>query len=298
MRSKPLITVIVPTHDHASTLDYALGSVIDQTVNEFDVVVIGDGVGDDTRAVMHEFESDRRVRFMDRPKSPSRAEEVRHQVIERSRAPFVAYLGDDDLMLPDHLETMVGLLEHADFTHPAPLYVLPDGRLQAHPIDLSSGACRQWQLNPIYNAVSLSGVVHRRDTYLTLPHGWRIAPAGRWSDDYMWEQWFRVPWCRFVTGTRLTVIKLESGARRGTPPAERRVEIAEWKTRSEAPGFDTELVGLVSDAWRRWAIQARLDLAGFEVRLAAQATTLERVQAELARAKSAGSEGGSSPEPV
>jgi hypothetical protein len=58
------------------------------------------------------------------------------------------------------------------------------------------------------------------------------------------------------------------------------------------------LVGLVSDAWRRWAIQARLDLAGFEVRLAAQATTLERVQAELARAKSAGSEGGSSPEPV
>jgi glycosyltransferase involved in cell wall biosynthesis len=283
--------VIVPTHDHASTLDIALMSVLDQTVRSLEVVVIGDGVGNDTRSVLRPFLSDGRVRFIDRPKSPSRAEETRHGAIEGSRARFVAYLGDDDLMLADHLETMVALLEQADFAHPSPLMVLPDGTLSAHPIDLGRPEWRRWQLRPENNAISPTGVVHRRDAYMRLAQGWCAPPPGRWSDHYMWEQWFGDPSCRFVTGRRLTALKLPSWERATMSPQERRAELADWRARSGGPGFEAELTRLASDAWRRWAIQARLDLSDLEARLLEHDAEIEAHRADRDEALGRGGAG-------
>ncbi len=68
------VTVIVPTHDHAGLLGMSVGSVLEQTFADIDVVVIGDGVGDDTRDVAAGLvAADARVRFVDLPKSDAQA---------------------------------------------------------------------------------------------------------------------------------------------------------------------------------------------------------------------------------
>lgn len=291
--SSPLATVIIPTHDHATTVDLAIESVLEQTIKDLDVVVIGDGATEATKATVERFTGNR-VRFLERPKSVSRCEEARHEVLTGASAPFVCYLGDDDLMLPDHVETMIGLLDHADFAHPLPVMVDRDGSLNAHPTDLTRPECITWHLHPTRNAISLTGAAHRLDAYRRLPFGWRAAPAGRWSDHYMWEQWFRTPGFRFVTGERLTVIKLEASVRRDMTPEERRNEILAWKARAQSSTFEDDLSREASDAFRRWAVQARLDLAMHEeewgARMAEQAETIGGLQSERQRLEDAHSQ--------
>jgi hypothetical protein len=254
-RATPAALVIVPTHDHASTLDLAVSSALEQTVADLEVVVIGDGVGDDTREVMSRLMgSDDRVRFVDRPKSPSRGEEARHEVILASAAPVVTYLGDDDLFWPDHVETMLGLLADHDFAHPFPVMVTEDGSLTTLPTDLSDPACVEWHLHPGHNTVSLTGAAHTVALYRRVPAGWQAPPAGRWPDHYMWEQFFRLTGVRLATSPRSTTVKPPATGSSATP-AERRAALQGWWDRMHRPGARAEWDAAVTEAGRRTAIE-------------------------------------------
>jgi hypothetical protein len=254
----PLVTVILPTHDHASTVDLAGQSVLGQSVRSLELVVIGDGATAEVRAAVLPLLADKRVRFIDRPKAPSRAELVRHEVLAEATSPYVCYLGDDDIMLPDHLAATLERLENVEFTHPLPVFIDRDGTLRAHLTDLAEPRCRLWHMHPTRNAVSLTGVGHRLDAYLKLPHGWQEAPPGHWSDHYMWQQWFAHAEVRYATGSRLTVLKFEASVRADMTAAQRRAEILAWLARSQRPGFDAWLADQAADAIRRAAIDLRL----------------------------------------
>ena len=39
-------TVVIPTHNHADTLSYAVRSVLWQTCQDFELFIVGDGVTD------------------------------------------------------------------------------------------------------------------------------------------------------------------------------------------------------------------------------------------------------------
>lgn len=254
----PLVTVILPTHDHASTVDLAGQSVLGQSVRSLELVVIGDGATPEVRAAVVPLLSDKRVRFIDRPKTPSRAELVRHEVLAEATSPYVCYLGDDDIMLPDHVAATLERLKNVDFTHPLPVFIDRDGTLKAHVTDLADPRCRLWHQRPARNAVSLTGVGHRLDAYLRLPHGWQEAPPGRSSDHYMWQQWFANAEFRYATGSRLTVLKFEASVRTDMTAPQRRAEILAWLARSRRPGFDAWLADQAADAIRRAAIDLRL----------------------------------------
>jgi glycosyltransferase involved in cell wall biosynthesis len=248
-----LVTVLVPTHDHATTLSLAVRSVLDQTVDDLRVVIIGDGVGDDTRAVVQQLSaSDDRVEFIDRPKQPRHAENLRAEVLSTADSPFVAYTGDDDLLLPHHLETMLGLLEGHDFTHPLPASVLLGPRLAVGPIDLGRRSARRSIRPPISRAaVSLTGVVHTLDSYRRLPFGWRTSPPDTYTDRYMWSQYLSAPGIRAVSGQRATTIKLAALRRDSMSPQERGREIEAWWTASHSAGFVTRWDAAVAAAVRR-----------------------------------------------
>jgi glycosyltransferase involved in cell wall biosynthesis len=280
-KRSPRVTVIIPTHNHATTVDLAVESALNQTVSDLDVVVIGDGVTDDTRDAVRSVLGDDRVRFLDRPKSRSRAEATRHEVLSSVCSPFVCYLGDDDLLLRDHVEQMIGLLAEADFAHPLPLLIDRDGSLRAHPTDLTRPECVQWHLRagPQHNAISLTGAAHRLDAYHRLPYGWLTPPAGTQSDLFMWRQWFQMPGLRFVTGSRLTVLKLEASVRQDMSCSARRLEMLSWKARAEKDGFADELSHLAADAFRRFAIETRLVVSSLEDQV--EASIIERDNAVL-----------------
>ena len=90
-------TVVIPTHNHADTLRYAVRSVQWQTCQDFELFVVGDGVPDRTRKIVSELVADDpRIRFFDFPKGERLGEQHRHLALQEANGRFVAYQADDD----------------------------------------------------------------------------------------------------------------------------------------------------------------------------------------------------------
>lgn len=108
-----LFDVLLPTRGRSHTIGFAIASVLDQTVPDFTLHVAGDGCGEETAEVVRAI-GDERVRFVAFPKGMGFGYAHRNAVLRASSAPFVAYMTDDDLLFPDHLERGLGALESGD----------------------------------------------------------------------------------------------------------------------------------------------------------------------------------------
>lgn len=255
-RSRPVAAVLVPTHEHPATLDLAVRSALEQTVEEIEVLILGDGVGEETREVASGLlREDRRVRFLDLPKGPNHGEVHRGTAIESTEATIVCYLCDDDLLLPEHVESMRELLAEADLAHSQNGYLEADGSWHHFFADLSSPACRAWILRPRSNVVSLTGTAHTVAAYRRLPHGWRTTPAGHWPDHYMWQQFLAEPWVRAVTAPRVTALQFPSHlcGREDWPPERRRAELEGWRATLATAGGRARLEATIGRAVRTQA---------------------------------------------
>lgn len=253
-------TILIPTHDHAVLLPYAIRSALGQEA-AIELFVIGDGVGDDTRVALAPFLSDPRVRFFDNPKGERHGEAHRHVALREAAGDLVTYLSDDDILLPDHVREMGRLLTDADFAHPPPAWIGTDGRLGYFPFDAEREDCRSLLLLGDENSIGLTGASHTLALYRRLPHGWRPAPAGVYTDWHMWRQVFSLPNLVARTGSRLTCLHFPSPMRSELSMAARVDELERWSAASRTPSFEPELAVLLGDAIRRSAEDARLTAA-------------------------------------
>ena len=193
-------TVIVPTHDHAETLWFSVGSILAQTVRDFEVIVVGDGApertGDIVRAIGA---SDSRVRYMPNPKGERHGEAGRHAALATARGRYVAYQCDDDLWFPDHLETLAGLLDRYDLAHTMQIDCTPEGHADTVMFDAHGDARHLARMRRNEAGFGLACGAHTLAAYRRLPHGWRPAPKGINTDTYFWLQFLDQPWCRYVS---------------------------------------------------------------------------------------------------
>jgi GalNAc5-diNAcBac-PP-undecaprenol beta-1,3-glucosyltransferase len=224
-------TVVVPTFDHGPTLLRSVPTALAQTVEEIEVLVVGDGAPEATRQIVAELAlADPRVRFFDNPKGEGNGELHRHAALEEARGRVVAYLSDDDLWLPEHLEVLESLLEDADFASTYPIRLDPDGSVADWNLDLALPWYREAMLEGT-NFVPLSCAGHTLGLYRRLSHGWRPRPKGVWSDLYMWQQILSVPGVVARSGTIPTVVHLPSSVRKGWTARRRLEELDRWTER-------------------------------------------------------------------
>ena len=105
----PKVSVIIPTHNRAALLGNAIQSVLDQTFEDFELLVVDDGSEDHPEQVVRSF-SDPRVRFIRHPVARGGGA-ARNTGIQNTHGPFVAFLDDDDAWYPEKLDLQVALLE-------------------------------------------------------------------------------------------------------------------------------------------------------------------------------------------
>jgi len=104
----PLVSVLIPTFNRPRYLSVALTSVLQQSYQNLQIIVINDG-GEDVRDVIRSF-NDSRLTLIDKKENRGKASAL-NEALARAKGKYVAYLDDDDLYYPRHIETLVNALE-------------------------------------------------------------------------------------------------------------------------------------------------------------------------------------------
>ena len=99
----PLVTVVIPTFNRSAVLRLAIESVLAQKMAHFELLVIGDCCTDDSEQVVAAVE-DKRVRWINLEHNVGHQTGPNNEGLHQARGTYIAYLGHDDLWLPDHLE--------------------------------------------------------------------------------------------------------------------------------------------------------------------------------------------------
>lgn len=285
------VLVIIPTHNHPETITYSIASAQNQSIENIRIVILGDGVSDDTRdALRPVVTGDSRVTFVDNPKGERHGEHYRHELILNSDSKYISYLGDDDLLFKNHLESLLDLVDGVDFVNPLPAIILPDGNVYLAPADLSEESCIDWHLaeGKLQNTVSLTGVLHTRESYLRLDKGWHPAPENIFTDLHMWQHYFKLENFQARTSPYATTAKFAADLRKGFSSSVREREIASFWEEMQRDDFQNEWDKKIHAALFRAASQhflessLRLDqLQLCQNDLLAVASHFETVSAEL-----------------
>lgn len=96
------MTVVIATYNWSSVLRCAIESVLWQTFDDFELLVIGDGCTDDTAEVVGSF-TDARVHWHNLPDNTGHQSMPNNYGIDIARGAYIAYLGHDDVWHPTHL---------------------------------------------------------------------------------------------------------------------------------------------------------------------------------------------------
>lgn len=106
---KPQVSVIIPTKDRAALLGRALESVLRQTYQGFEIIVIDDNSLDNTGLCVHNYRSkDARIKYLKNGKNLG-GSASRNAGIRNSQGSYVAFLDDDDIWLPEKLDEQMRL---------------------------------------------------------------------------------------------------------------------------------------------------------------------------------------------
>jgi len=207
--SEPLVSIIIATYNWSSVLRLAIHSVLWQTHQDFEILVVGDGCTDDSEAVVQSF-GDARIRWHNLSSNSGHQTAPNNAGLRLARGRYIAYLGHDDIWHPDHLRTLVAAIIRgkADFASSLVEMIGPLGSnyrevAGIHP----SGGYRGAKGLPV------SGVLHRRDV---------VSRIGEWKDyrevwrnpDVDFEYRGVEAGMKFVSTGELTVFKFNSAMRK------------------------------------------------------------------------------------
>jgi glycosyltransferase involved in cell wall biosynthesis len=183
----PRFSVLMPTHNRADVLGYAIRSVLWQSDPDFELLIVGDGCTDDTAEIVAQHK-DPRIRWFDLPKAPYFGYANRNIALREARGEYVAFAPHDDLLLPDHLALLGAEAERtqAEWLYSRPVWISSDGVVVPSMVNLHNADELRIFLTR-YNTIPAACVFHRRDC---------LDKYGNWPEDSPtagdWQLWIRM----------------------------------------------------------------------------------------------------------
>src|SRR5512139_1954457 len=181
-RHAPAVSVVMAAYNAEDFLAEAIESVLDQTLRDFELLVVDDASTDGSPGIIERYARlDRRIRTFRLARNGGTAH-ARNVALEHAQAPFVAICDDDDHQLPQRLAAQVAYLE----AHPRHVMVgckiRPFGDVGGAPLAWLPGGDVLARPHVLFQALYIdSASLFRRD--LTCEHGLRY-PSGP-----VWEDW-------------------------------------------------------------------------------------------------------------
>jgi len=108
----PIVSVIMAAYNAEKHISASIESIINQTFNNFELLVINDGSTDNTQSIVKEYcKKDSRIILLNNDKNLF-VIKSRNKGIEKAKGKYIAILDSDDLALPNRLEYQVKYLEN------------------------------------------------------------------------------------------------------------------------------------------------------------------------------------------
>lgn len=131
--NKPLVSIISPTYNHENYIADCIKSVLAQSYDNWEMIIIDDGSTDNTFSIAQEFEKkdDRIKAFTKENVGIFRLGESYNFALSKCKGKYVAILECDDIWLPEKLTVQIAVMEER------PECVLSWGKAYLSSIDLS-----------------------------------------------------------------------------------------------------------------------------------------------------------------
>lgn len=166
----PKISIVTPAYNCEKYLEEAVNSVLAQSFEDWELLIIDDCSKDATWLRMQTLaKQDNRIRiFQNRHNSGSAA--TRNNGIRQAKGEWIAFLDSDDLWRPEKLERQMSVLrKHPDasFLFTGSAFIEDDGMTIAHVLHVPEKVSRKKLLKQ--NVISCSSVLIRRELMLEFP---------------------------------------------------------------------------------------------------------------------------------
>jgi len=166
---KPLISVVITTYNRYKRLKKAIKSVLEQSFQEFEIVVVDDAPTDKTVKMVEKMaRNDERIKLIKRDKNWGCHSRPKNDGILASKANLVAFLDDDNSYRKDHLQALyLALIEDDEIK-----MVYGDRWLKVEDGSLDNGPGLAMEWHPtvlqVKNYIDTSDVLIYKDTLLKL----------------------------------------------------------------------------------------------------------------------------------
>lgn len=111
-KSLPLVSVIIPSFNRPDLLAEALNSVLSQTYEHYEIIIVNDA-GVDVEDVISLLNKDEKIVYLKHKKNMG-LPAARNTGIRAAKGKYISYLDDDDIYYSQHLEILVKHLENSD----------------------------------------------------------------------------------------------------------------------------------------------------------------------------------------
>lgn len=126
---KPLISVIVPVYNAEEYLERCVKSILNQTFDDFELLLVNDGSKDGSLQLCNDFASrDSRVRVLDKPNGG--VSSARNLALDKAEGEWVMFVDADDWVELNMLELCVPYVDTTDLVYMGWVAHRSDGRVQ------------------------------------------------------------------------------------------------------------------------------------------------------------------------
>lgn len=109
-----LVSVIMPSYNTASYIADSIKSVLAQTYNNWELIIVDDCSTDNTDEIVAEFLVDKRIRYFKNTQN-SGAALTRNRALREANGEWIAFLDSDDIWLPEKLEKQIEFMKRNNY---------------------------------------------------------------------------------------------------------------------------------------------------------------------------------------
>ncbi len=154
-----LVSIVMPTRNRQAVIGRAIESVLAQTWNNWELLIVDDGSTDDTVSLLRNY-SDRRIQYFANDGAPG-VSGARNSGLKRAKGSLIAYLDSDNEWVPEYLRYMVSELQCSGAES---AYAVLEARLPSGKVEYLA---KPWSRDELLweNFIDLNVYVHRRTTW-------------------------------------------------------------------------------------------------------------------------------------